>query len=256
MQEFPEDVERVAQQSDEQSFAYPRSVVVGVFVLCGLALVLLKVQLGDRLSLEVPKFGQAELSGDISKSLLEAEDEQLKRQDSDEDGLTDYQELRIYGTSPFIADSDSDGETDAAEIAAGTDPNCPEGQNCFQPQTAFTGGTLQEVLANQQDRLQGVLDSPSEIRRLLIEQGASPALLANIDDQSLQILANEAYQEYSKPKAETIDLLAGLNADQLRALLVSAGLSEAQVQGLTDNELTDLVQSVLTQQRGQIQPAQ
>jgi hypothetical protein len=42
--------------------------------------------------------------------------------DSDEDGLSDGDELIIYGTDPFDADSDDDGLWDGAEVAAGTEP--------------------------------------------------------------------------------------------------------------------------------------
>ncbi|HUT99245.1 MAG TPA: lectin-like protein, partial [bacterium] len=42
--------------------------------------------------------------------------------DSDGDGLTDYEELILYGTDPNSPDSDGDGLTDPEELAAGTDP--------------------------------------------------------------------------------------------------------------------------------------
>jgi hypothetical protein len=42
--------------------------------------------------------------------------------DTDGDGLSDAQELVGYGTNPFLADTDGDGAADADEIAAGTDP--------------------------------------------------------------------------------------------------------------------------------------
>lgn len=46
--------------------------------------------------------------------------------DPDGDGLTGVEdEWRVYGTDPFRADSDDDGETDGAEVAAGTDPLNP-----------------------------------------------------------------------------------------------------------------------------------
>lgn len=55
----------------------------------------------------------------------------LQTQDTDKDGLTDYDELNKYSTSPYLADSDGDGFDDKSEISRGTDPNCPEGQVCF-----------------------------------------------------------------------------------------------------------------------------
>jgi len=56
----------------------------------------------------------------------------LKKKDSDQDGLNDYAELYVYHTSPYLADSDSDGIPDAVEIAMGTDPNCPKGSVCHE----------------------------------------------------------------------------------------------------------------------------
>lgn len=60
------------------------------------------------------------------------QDLELRKKDTDRDGLNDYSELKIYKTSPYLADSDSDGLTDALEIAQGQDPNCPKGQQCMQ----------------------------------------------------------------------------------------------------------------------------
>jgi len=42
--------------------------------------------------------------------------------DSDGDGISDDDEIRIHGTDPWLADSDGDGVSDSDEIAAGTDP--------------------------------------------------------------------------------------------------------------------------------------
>jgi hypothetical protein len=62
--------------------------------------------------------------------------EALKTKDTDGDGLSDYDELYVYHTSPYIKDSDSDGIPDGVEIKNGTDPNCPEGKNCGTPAPA------------------------------------------------------------------------------------------------------------------------
>lgn len=51
------------------------------------------------------------------------DDETLKTLDSDNDGVSDYDELRTHGTDPLSADTDGDGLTDSEEINEyGTDP--------------------------------------------------------------------------------------------------------------------------------------
>ena len=42
--------------------------------------------------------------------------------DTDDDGLTDWQEIKVYHTDPHIADTDCDGVGDGDEVQNGTDP--------------------------------------------------------------------------------------------------------------------------------------
>jgi parallel beta-helix repeat protein len=51
--------------------------------------------------------------------------------DSDNDGLTDYDEENIYATDPNDPDTDNDGIYDGDEVAAGTDPLVPEPADFF-----------------------------------------------------------------------------------------------------------------------------
>ncbi|MHA1353007.1 MAG: hypothetical protein ACTSPP_09495, partial [Candidatus Heimdallarchaeaceae archaeon] len=46
--------------------------------------------------------------------------------DSDNDSLTDYEEVKIYGTDPNNDDSDGDGDPDGKEIENGLDPLNPK----------------------------------------------------------------------------------------------------------------------------------
>ena len=46
--------------------------------------------------------------------------------DSDDDGLTDGDEVNVHGTDPLDADTDDDGLNDGDEIALGTDPFDPD----------------------------------------------------------------------------------------------------------------------------------
>ncbi|MCI0532859.1 hypothetical protein L0Y49_01415 [bacterium] len=50
--------------------------------------------------------------------------------DSDNDGISDYDEVNIYRSNPALRDSDSDGLGDREEIIAGADP-APKGENVF-----------------------------------------------------------------------------------------------------------------------------
>ncbi len=71
-------------------------------------------------------------AGVAPRYFLEGDD--LRELDSDGDGLTDWEEIHIYGTDPYNPDTDGDGLTDYEEIYIyGTDP--------LNPDTDFDGLT-------------------------------------------------------------------------------------------------------------------
>jgi len=45
--------------------------------------------------------------------------------DTDDDGLTDYEELQVYGTNPLSGDTDGDGYFDGVEVRNGFNPAGP-----------------------------------------------------------------------------------------------------------------------------------
>lgn len=49
----------------------------------------------------------------------------IYERDSDQDGLTDAQELAL-GSNPFSSDSDGDGKTDLEEVQSGDPPMIPQ----------------------------------------------------------------------------------------------------------------------------------
>ncbi len=71
--------------------------------------------------------GQMDSDGDKIDDLTEEfYNTEPQNEDTDEDGLLDYDELFFYNTDPTDADTDDDGYTDGEEIAEGTDPKDPE----------------------------------------------------------------------------------------------------------------------------------
>lgn len=138
------------------------------------------------------------------------QDEALKNVDTDKDGLSDYDELNIYKTSPYLEDTDSDGISDYDEVAQGTDPNCATGQNCYgsdflineNTQTSSdylnllnenidagssgTGAPTPETVINPADV------TPAVIRQVLLESGYDPEILQGISDEDLMASYQEA----------------------------------------------------------------
>lgn len=222
---------------------YPKFVIWGTILLSSLIVVVVFLQMQSNLTLQIPQFGDGSITTSESLSITELEDEQLRDQDSDEDGLTDYEELRVYGTNAFIADSDSDGLTDISEIENGTNPNCPEGQDCFngtdsdladQPQSEFQTGEVFDLVSN-----------PTELKRILIEQGADPRLVNSLDDQSLQALASQSFDALAGGTPEQFALLQGLSAEEIRTLLKVNGATDELLEQLSDEELVELYQQSL-----------
>ena len=132
----------------------------------------------------------------------------LATQDTDGDGLFDYDETNVYKTSPYLEDSDSDGINDNLEIANGSDPNCPVGQDCYMSSnliipdevnasSAIDSGSLGVINVSTttsesdlQNALAGQIDAPT-LRKILLDNGADKAILDAISDADLL----KSYQE-------------------------------------------------------------
>jgi hypothetical protein len=134
--------------------------------------------------------------------------EEKKYFDTDGDGLSDYDEEYIYGTSPYLKDSDSDDIPDKSEIEKGTDPNCPEGKSCGAlpeaPENNSTSGTPEfapdllgqggGLLGSSGEAVNGGM-GPEQIRELLIKAGAPADSLNKISDADLLKLYQDTLQQ-------------------------------------------------------------
>mgnify|MGYP001605387066 CR=1 FL=1 len=146
-------------------------------------------------------------------ALLNEEQAKLQAIDTDQDGVSDYEELSFYSTSPYLPDTDSDGLTDKTEIDQGTDPLCPEGTKCAGEEELLNGLTP-DIASPLLDAVQSPTDvvtksaggitvtgtdagidsldindlvrDPHKLRDLLLRAGKiSPEDLAKINDQKL-----------------------------------------------------------------------
>lgn len=135
----------------------------------------------------------------------------LKSRDTDSDGLSDYDEIYTYKTSPYLEDSDSDGLSDQKEVAQGTNPNCPQGKDCtisapeavatsttdinsLTPATTLNSETTLTTNSANEELLQKALSGQADaatLRQLLISGGANKEELDKISDLDLL----KSYQE-------------------------------------------------------------
>lgn len=158
----------------------------------------------------------------------------LKSTDTDKDGLSDYDELYVFRTSPFLADSDSDGIPDGVEVANGTDPNCPEGKICRQPSIdaanspavgspAAAGAPPNAALGGSD----GTKVSASQAER------AAKAIIETFGDPT------------TLTKEKVAAKIGSMTSAELRAFLVELGISEDALGKADDATLRKLLQDTL-----------
>lgn len=138
-----------------------------------------------------------------------AEIAQQKASDTDGDQVSDYDELNIFKTSPYLADSDSDGRQDGEEISAGADPNCAEGKTCDNSSLSNSDAAAQTDAAD-----------------FLKDDAAA----AQAEAQRLQA---------------SLDALKNIPVEQIRSLLINAGASEAELSAMSDEEVRTLYEQLL-----------
>ena len=125
-----------------------------------------------------------------------AELTELSLQDTDGDGLNDFDELYVYNTSQYVVDSDSDGIGDNDEVTQGTDPNCATGEDCVTTRPVAVETDLSGEIAPEDLEFLGRDLSPEELRDELTKIGISPSLIDQASDEELQAVYDSVSQEY------------------------------------------------------------
>lgn len=158
-----------------------------------------------------PKF----LTGDEKQ---QQEMTRLQQEDTDGDGVNDYDELYVYESSPYLKDSDSDGTEDATEIAQGDDPNCAPKMPCA---TSTTEGI-----------------TPTDLRESFLGE--------MVNEMGTSLGATES----STVPAESTDIaaaLASLTIEQIRAFLIQSGGDETTINALTDEQIQAALTAMLAE---------
>lgn len=215
--------------------ATEQKIAVVIFSVCGLvtlgfATQRINASIVNPFFVSKTKFDDARRVVDSADSSGRLEQE-ARRRDTDGDGISDYDEEKMLGTSPYLRDTDGDGSADNVELALGQNPNCVSGKPCSGPAvdvsslesgTSFLGGKIEESgnelyaafqrgVNDQKIALQAngsatssalqtdLIRDPDEIRKLIRESGKiEPAVLDNITDEQLLQVYDQALVEVSQ----------------------------------------------------------
>lgn len=142
--------------------------------------------------------------------------EAQKTRDTDSDRISDYDELYVLRTSPYLEDTDGDGMSDYTELNAGTDPTCKEDADC-------STSTYVNPLAESNDALFGFDEMAPQTETTAEGSGS-------LDPTDVDALLESAQQ---------------LTPAHVRELLISSGANAAEVNALTDEQIMSLYASVL-----------
>ncbi|MBI4090620.1 MAG: hypothetical protein HY422_01200 [Candidatus Komeilibacteria bacterium] len=166
--------------------------------------------------------------------------------DTDGDTLNDYDEINLYGTSPYLADSDSDGLSDDAEVKAGSDPNCAKGQDC-QGIRLVTPDTKISDLFPQFSGSDITLKDKTmqEFRQILLDQGFDKQKLDALDDETLLIILEESLKLQDQGTATSTPVEPGEpDLEQVRHLLISLGVPEEEVNSMSNQDVEDILRTL------------
>jgi hypothetical protein len=146
----------------------------------------------------------------------------LQNKDSDNDGLSDYDEIYIYKTSPYLKDTDSDGINDKSELMEGGDPLCHKDKDC-------TGQGLTPPPLPIDEFEKQIPEYPNINPILPAPAGTTDAVEdSNLNNKNL-------FKSFS----------GDISAKELRSMLEQSGFTKEQVDAFSDEELLNTWNKVL-----------
>ena len=174
------------------------------------------------------------------EEILSILSEQAKQEDTDGDGLSDYDEVYFYQTSPYIQDSDSDAFSDQEEVDAGSDPldsdSTPYRQTKVKEKDNLLEDSWPEIPKNEQF-------SSEDIRNFLIQAGIAEEIVDNIDDNELKKLYNDTKEE-TGIDPQNLELSSSpspeVDISLLRQSLIDEGVDVLMLEQIDDEALRSM----------------
>lgn len=211
------------QENNSSSSQLNKGQKIGASVLAVFAILLIflwSAQLKKSISgpLDRNNSGSSEVAVEENN---EDSEESLRGKDTDGDGLSDWDELYFYKTSPYLEDSDSDGFTDKQEIDSSKDPNCPAGRDCYSD--GIVEGDEGVVNAEENKNDSSSLDN-------LLDQFGAEDNFSSIDNSQINSI-----------------LPPVVPADDLREMLIEYGMDKAMLDQFSDEQLLESYKEVLRQ---------
>jgi hypothetical protein len=182
-------------------------------------------------------FPEGVLEGDLSgldRDTLEPENLDLKLIDTDGDEISDWDELFVYETSPYLADTSGDGINDYDAIFVhGIDPLCPRGEDCY-------GDSHQYDIEREDDLFTEEMEGMDDLNLLL----ESLDDMGEMDENLLEdLLEDDDYSSEDIPDDLQPDQVS---PDELRQILLEGGLSQEEIDQLSDEDIMDIYQETFS----------
>lgn len=183
-------------------------------------------------------------------------DTALRLKDTDNDGLSDYDELNVYMTSPYLDDTDSDGFKDGEEVANGNNPNCAAGAECEIDNPLESATEEGEDGLSLTDVMPPVytVNDIAEIRKIFIESGVEKEKIDKLSDEEVYQGYLEFMQTYKKNDSSAtptdLNLDEGAStletAQAIRTAYEEAGYKKEELDKISDEELIKAYKEALT----------
>ena len=150
--------------------------------------------------------------------------------DTDGDRLSDYDEINIYKTSPYLVDTNSNEISDYDEVILGRGNNCSDFLSCNASANLSVASASSSVFGEAIDY--------GEIKKQMLDAGYSQDIVDKL------VPASEEFQNASTSDWER---LKNLPAKDIRALLIQQGATEQELSQFSDEQIQALYVESLNQ---------